>query len=187
MKILRYIMIILLVAGCGKTHCPGYIEEYNNWIPYKQGDKLSFTDGKDTFNLKVDTAYRSTNYTQSSWPIDQACQAQADVNISGDTILPKISESCIVEIIGQTEKYYRISFYCHENSFFSFDIKDLEKPTGLLTNYDNGYSEYLNVLKLEIDTLTIPQQIYLVYFAESIGIVQFLDRFNHKTWSLIRN
>ena len=42
------------------------------------------------------------------------------------------------------------------------------------------------VLKIESDTLLSEKQIYQLYIAKKVGIIQFKDRSTHKTWSLIQ-
>ena len=185
----------LLAAGCGELDCPAYPEKYLNWIPYKQGDILFFTDGKDTIKFIVNDTFNSTAYTtHHAWPLDQSCIVEARVNIRGDTLDPlnrAIRESSYLNLEDQNFRDYSISISSQEIYFeystFEFYMHNSEKPANLLSCYDNGYKIYSNVVKLEIDTIILPQRINMVYFAESTGIIQFKDHISHKTWSLIRN
>ena len=182
------------MAGCReKTDCPPYSEEYLNWMPYQQGERFSFTDGEDTFKLNVDETFRSSAYTITQPMIaKKPCEADAYARISGDSFLPKI------EVVGTYRSNiepgqitYVIEFLNSEYSTFIFIFEnetfyDISLMDTLLKSYDNGYEQYNNVLKLESDTTVLHhQQIYQVCVAESVGIIQFKDIKNHKTWSLV--
>ena len=55
-----------------------------------------------------------------------------------------------------------------------------------ITKFDNGLKEYVDVVKVAYDTLLYSETpIYQVFLAKKVGVIQFKDRFDHKTWSLI--
>jgi hypothetical protein len=195
--------LMLLMTGCGeKTPCSAYPEKYLSWMPFQIGDKYSFTDGTSTFQLNVDEVYKTDAYTQKQkWPMDRMCEAEAYAKMTGIPFLSKIEfKSSLPEPqsnsrgdIDTSFVYFMIIFLSEEWSEFGFSIRDgqisntiyFSTPIPLLSSFNNGYKEYSNVLKLEHDTIISQTAIYQVYIAESVGIIQFTDRKNHKTWNLI--
>ena len=84
LKNISLLTIIFLLSGCHRTVCPGYPEEYLNWMPYKSGDNASFTDGKNTIELFVNETYRSGDYKQHKvWNMEFPCDMDARVILSG--------------------------------------------------------------------------------------------------------
>lgn len=204
-SITRYVLIIsvgLNMTGCGeKTNCSAYPEKYMSWIPFQKGAKYSFTDGTTTFQLNVNEVYKTDAYIRKqTWPLDKMCDAEAYAKMTSNSFLSKIEFiSSLPEPLPNssgnmdtTFVYFRIVFLSDEWSEFGFSIRDgqfsntifFSTPIPLLSSFNNGYREYSNVLKLEHDTLIGQAAIYQVYVAESVGIIQFKDRKNHKTWSL---
>jgi hypothetical protein len=196
MKILVFLTCIILLFGCHRAECPGYSEEYLNWIPYKLSEGASFTDGNDTLNLLVYETYKSGAYKQHSvWNMEIPCEINALAYISGDSNSHQIridSES----IPNEPDIFYNYAISVNKNdwSAFSFYVKSNDiaagparTPVPLLLSYCNGYKEYSNVLKLAMDTVNWlnPKMIYQIYIAESVGIIQFTETKNHKIWSLI--
>jgi hypothetical protein len=203
MKTKWILTLMLLMTGCGeKVPCSAYPEKYLSWMPFQKGDKYSFTDGTTTFQLTVDEVYKTDAYTmKQTWPLDRMCEVEAYTVMTSNSLLSKIEfKSSLPEPqpnsrgdIDTTFVYFRIIFLSEEWSEFGFSIRDgqispsifFSSTIPLLSSFNNGYNVYNNVLKLEHDTLISQLAIYQVYIAESVGIIQFKDRKNHKTWSLI--
>lgn len=197
MKIFSLLTIILVISGCHRAQCPGYPDKYLNWIPYKQGDSAFFTDGTDTLKLLVNETYKSGTYKQRIvWNLEFPCQSSASAYISGDSYSHQIrinSEQIVTSEEPEMFYNYAISINSNDWSVFNFYVRNNEIatdfsriPAQLLLSYNNGYKEYTNVLKLEMDTAgwLNPKMIYKLYIAESVGIIQFTETINHKIWSL---
>lgn len=57
-------LLSLLCCGCGKTFCPGSPEELRDWFPYREGQMLSFADGRgDTITSKIKQFHVDENYS----------------------------------------------------------------------------------------------------------------------------
>jgi hypothetical protein len=194
MKKIWFPAVLILVLGCNRIDCPGYENEYLNWIPYEQGDSIYFTDGNDTLKLRVNETYRSKAYKEHSWIIERSCYIEANASLSGDPDSVSISTSgfYISEENFPIEYRYNISYNIGSASFDfqAWDNRitiDYGITVDLLNSFNNGFKNYANVLKLEQDT-TYPwgkPVIYQIYFAELVGIIQFKEPGNQRTWSLM--
>jgi hypothetical protein len=170
-------------------------------MPYKLGDKFSFSDGTSTIQLKVDEAYKSNAHTQrKGWAGYKMCTVEARARMTSNTFLPEIEYRSYFpypapnsdgDIDTVCVDYEMLFLSSNEWSGFVFEIRagQVLNKIPLLNSYNNGYKEYFNVMKLEHDTLNISigsiSPIFQVYIAESVGIIQFKDRKNNKTWSFI--
>ena len=197
LKIFGLLVGIISFTGCYRTECPAYPDEYLNWIPYKLGGSAYFTDGKDTFKLYVRETYKSGAYKQHSiWNMEFPCDISAEAYISGESNSSQIMvNSEHHDVPDEPAIFYNYSISVNNNDWsdFNFSVTDYDittdhgvTPVQLLDNYNNGYKDYSNVLKLEMDTVNWlnPKMIYIIYVAESVGIIQFTETLNHKTWSL---
>jgi hypothetical protein len=186
--------LLLLLTGCHeRTECPAFSEEYNVWLPQAKDKGYNFIDGRDTFKLNVIETYRSAGYTLVQPLVaKKPCEIEARVKMAGNSTSPKIEFYCSYYYVGMKpeEVFYNISFLYSDYSYFGFNLNDGILSTHLpgtawIASYYNGYKLYNNILKLDGDTLIHNPQVIQVYIAKSVGIIQFKDRFNHKTWSLI--
>jgi hypothetical protein len=189
-----YLTITLLISSCTyKVDCPGYPEKYLVWMPYKQGEKISFTDGIDTFQLIVDATDIREPYTMKRLKSqkDDECDSYAYCSITGDS-LPGISYYSDGYDYGAD---FKIGFQFNsgaevlqfqDNNGNSYLTYWLYQHNEILNSYDNGCKVFNDVIKIESDTLPIDIRIYQVFIAKKAGIIQFKDRLNHKTWSLIQ-
>ena len=193
-----FMTIILLIPSCKiQIDCPGYPEKYLVWMPYGQGEEFSLTDGIDTFQLIVETTDITKAYTIKEYKfLANDCSCVANSTIASD-FLPRILFNS--ESIGNYAADFVISFltpnYEFPNTTQSFQFQDNNGETistyypyehnEILSNYDNGYKIFNDVIKIESDTLLSDMLIYQICVAKGVGIIQFKDRFNHKTWSLI--
>lgn len=194
-KVVIIIPLLLLFSGCHeRTDCPAFSEEYNVWLPQTKDKDFNFTDGRDTFKLNVIESYRSTGYTLVQPQVGKKpCEIEARIIMAGNLTSPKIECYCSYYYypgMKPEEVFYNISFLYSEYSHFGFNLNDGILSTQLpgiswIASYDNGYKLYYNILKLDGDTIIHNPQVIQVFIAKSVGIIQFKDRFNHKTWSLI--
>jgi hypothetical protein len=186
--------VLLLFCGCNRINCPGYENEYLNWIPYEEGDSIYFTDGTDTLKLRVNETYRSDAYKEHSWIIERSCYIEANASVSGDPDSVSITTSGFYTSDENFPKNYRYDISYNIGSAF-FDFQTLDNKitidygitVDLLNSFNNGFKDYTNVLKLEQDT-TYPwgkPLIYQIYIVESVGIIQFKEPENQRTWSLM--
>ncbi len=198
-KKIIFLTITLLIPSCKiQIDCPGYPEKYLVWMPYIQGEEFSLTDGIDTFQLIVETTDITKAYTIKEYKyLANDCSCRANATITSDFF------PTILFFSENREDYaadFVISFLTpyHEfpNTVQSFQFQDNNGDTiysfypyehnELLSSYNNGYKIFNDVLKIESDTLLSDILIYQIYIAKRVGIIQFKDRFNHKTWSLIK-
>jgi hypothetical protein len=194
MKKTGQLMILMIVlTGCGKkTSCPPISEEYLSWLPYKMNENFHFTDGKDTIELSIIKTSASSEYTiKHSLIAEKICQADAYAKMTCKSIPLQIEfKAFYLPEIEPLDISYNIWFLTSEYSTFLFYFRNdsLDLPNAkamILSSFSNGQKVYSNVLKLENDTTLVDQHIYQIYIAESVGIIQFTDRQNRKTWRLI--
>jgi hypothetical protein len=158
-------------------------------MPYEQGDKISFTDGIDTFQLNVYETNRTSYSYRKAFSSRAICQAEAQAKLSSNSSLPQFN---MYGASANLPRAYNIFF--NDNIYFNFIINTngiaSTNYDGLvcenLDKFDNGFKEYVDVLKVTYDTLVYTEtEIYQVFLAKKIGVIQFNDRFNHKRWNLI--
>jgi hypothetical protein len=187
---IKYLIFILILTGCGSVDCPSFPEEGLDWMPYKQGDTISFTDGIDTFQLNVNETYRTSAYSiKKAFSYKETCEVIAYAKLSGNSSLPQFMMS---GMSANLPRFYTISFIGLTNLIFGIDSNgrifsnDGVFLTENLAEYYNGFKEYSNVVEVAYDTIiSYETQIYQAYVAKNVGVIQFKDRVNHKTWSLI--
>ncbi len=184
----KYLAFILIITGCSSIDCPSFPEEGLVWMPYKQGENINFTDGRDTFQLNVYETYRSSAYSYVKG-LKSTCVVNAFAKFSSNSSLPQFQ---MFGFSANLPRFYTISFTDRTNLNFGINsygvISSFDNGYTCenLTNYYNGFKEYTIIGKVAYDTLIYSEtQIYEVYFAKNVGVIQFKDRFNHKTWSLI--
>ena len=205
LKLASILAVVTLICSCYSTVCPGYPDEYMNWMPYRSAMNISFTDETETIRLHVGETYRSLPHKTSSWIIEPFCLIEATANISGDAGSPEIKIHSMYMYDPREEADYNYSISGNTirdadgnilySGFasFNFQSRDNEITTDyyitadLLASYYNGHKEYTNVLKLENDTTLnyYKPWVYQVYIAENVGIIQFTELRSKKVWSLI--
>jgi hypothetical protein len=188
-----YLTIALLISSCTyKVDCPGYPKKYLDWMPYIQGEKISFTDGIDTLQLRVGEIDIRDPYTMKRLKFEKGteCDSYAYCSITGDS-LPSISINSDGYDFGAD---FKIDFQFNsgaevlqfqDNNGESFLTYWPYQHNEILNNYDNGCKVFNDVIMIESDTVSIDIRIYQVFISRKVGIIQFKDRLNHKTWSLI--
>lgn len=194
MRKLLFLAVLLSACGCNRIDCPGYENEYLNWIPYEESDSIYFTDGTDTLKLRVNETYRSVAYKEQPWIIERSCYVEANASVSGDPDSVSITATSYYTSEENFPIVYRyVISYNIGSAFFDFqawDNKvtiDYSITVDLLNSFNNGFKDYPNVLKLDQDT-TYPwgkPLIYEIYIAESVGIIQFKESGNQRIWSLM--
>ncbi len=59
-KLILLITTILLLKGCGKQFCPGFPDEYADYLPYTDGQKIVFANkNNDTVAFQIYDFYQS--------------------------------------------------------------------------------------------------------------------------------
>ncbi len=194
-----YFSLIVIMTGCiGETHCPAYREKNLHWIPYKISENLRFTDGSDTIKFLVNEAKMSE---ENFFPANVAgeCIANAFFRTTIDSINNfKIegesydADSLIYMYFfstyshtDNTDSTLHIDPYVFEIKNNKFSIEKWNSPLIHLAKFNNGIRNYKNVLKLESDLTDKKCRIWQVYVADSVGVIQFSDRINMKTWRLV--
>jgi hypothetical protein len=193
-KKIIYLAILLLIPSCTyKVDCPGYPDKYLVWMPYSKDEKISFTDGTDTFQLMVEAYDIDEPHTEKRLKFQRGaeCDNSAYWSIKGDSI-PGIT---IISDGYDYEADFFISFQFdsgsetlqfRDNNGESFLTDWPYQHNEFFNSYDNGCKVFNDVLMIETDTLAADIRIYQIYFAKEAGIIQFKDRLNHKTWSLVQ-
>jgi hypothetical protein len=193
-KKIVYLTIALLLTSCTyKLDCPGYPKKYLVWMPYILDEKISFTDGIDTIQLRVEEAYLREPYIMKRFKSVKGgeCASYAYCSITGDS-LPRISFNSDGY---DYEADFKIGFqFISGAEYFGFRHNNGEsiltyepyQHIEIFNSYDNGCKVFKDVIMMESDTLAIDVRIYQICLAKNAGIIQFKDRLAHKTWSLIQ-
>jgi hypothetical protein len=210
MKILisLFILIVLLSSCWGVIECPTYPENKKSWIPYEVGDGVRFSDGIDTIVIRIEHSYSTSDFFIEKYSDDE-CICYASFRSDNNSLGPSFSGGSFYN--GYFVSYY-YDFYIPDDSlnnangilspmypgfnFQSFkDLFDVEK----LDEYTAADKTYADVLLLELDTVLtfiehddfvsmpifqIPQ-VWRIAIADSVGLIQFEDRVNRKTWNLV--
>jgi len=186
----KYLVAILILTGCGSVDCPSFPDEGLDWMPYVQGDNISFSDGTDTSQLNVYETHR-TSYSYGKLLSHRAsCVVEAHAKLSSNSSLPQFNmygnsysadlpRSYTINII---DVNFNFTIYNYGVMVYNNNGLTCEN----ITKFDNGFKEYVDVVKVAYDTLLYSETpIYQVFLAKKVGVIQFKDRFDHKTWSLI--
>lgn len=187
-----YLTITLLISSCTyEIDCPGYPEKYLVWMPYIQGEEFSLTDGIDTFQLIVESTDITKAYTVKRSKLlkdwEYFCDCHATSTISSDFFPGIVYRSENKE--DKAAEYFVTFYHEYPNTAQVFGFQDNNGDTifatwpyqncEILSSYDNGYKIFNDVLKIESDTLLLPEIllpdiiIYQIYIAKTVGIIQF--------------
>jgi len=203
-KILIFFLVIFLLTGCfDKEECPAYPTEYLKWMPYKKGQTLTFTDENNVFQLKVDQFEVSKKlrvYKDLSGLYHCTPYAQSDISSSG--MYPKINlwsswgcVDCTTTANMSSIIHFNFTVWEIDDGGYSFGfafekdnlfIDNVYYPSWSHTKYEilnkhhNGFKEYSRVICVEIDTLIpvdhMSSDIYKLYVAESVGIIEYVRK-----------
>jgi hypothetical protein len=88
---IKCLILILTLTGGQSVDCPSFPEEGLDWMPYKQGEDIKFTDGIDTFQLNVYETYRSSAYSNIKVHNERStCQVNAYAKLSSNSSIATI-------------------------------------------------------------------------------------------------
>jgi hypothetical protein len=197
-KIPVLLLVIFLFPGCfEKEECPAYPTEYMKWMPYNMGQTLTFTDGINAFQLKVDQFEVSKKHkVTKGFDGLYNCPVYAQSDISSSVVYPRINlwsswgcEDCTTTanmssvinfsfaVYDMDDGGYSFGFaFKKDNLFINSDYFGSYYKGEILNKYHNGHIEYRRVICLEYDTLFMPLDIYKLYVAESVGIIEYVRK-----------
>jgi len=196
-KTLVLFFVIFLFQGCfEKEECPAYPTEYLKWLPYEKGQTLTFTDGNNAFQLKVDQFEVSKKHkVYKDLSGLYSCTAYAQSDISSSLAYPKINlwsswgcEDCTTTANMSSLIHFSFTVYDMDDGGYSFgfafknqslfiDSEYFANYKGeILNKHHNGYKEYSRVLCLEYDTTYHSLDIYKLYVAESVGVIEYVRK-----------
>lgn len=173
-------------------------------MPYSKGQTLTFTDGNSEFQLKIEqfeVTKKHKVYKDLSGLYHCAPYAQSDISSSGAH--PKInlwsSWGCVdCTTTANMSSLIHFSFtifdkddggvtfiFAFENQSLYIDSEYIPHCKGeILDKHHNGYKEYNRVLCLEYDTIYYLLDIYKLYVAESVGIIEYVRKNGNQSVSL---
>ena len=196
-KMLISLLVIFLISGCQeKEECPAYPTEYLKWMPYKMGQTLTFIDGNKVFPQKVEQFEVSKKHKVSKDFYGYHCTPYAQAEISSSAAYPKINlwsswgcSGCGTTINMSSLIHFMFTIYDKDdegsNFGFAFENESLFMDSEyygthykgeMLNKHQNGYKEYSRVICLEYDTLIQAPDIYKLYIAESVGIIEYVRK-----------
>lgn len=194
--IFQFFVLIVFLTGCwGDTHCPAYKVSDLDWMPYKTGQKILFTNGQDTMHFIIDDDSRTSVYSFKN-NCDCSCEAQAMFSSSVDsTYLLKIEG---YSYSSESHIDYNYEFY---NCFYSTDHFMYNFSDEFWFEYASDkwsvdslpiYQGYRHVLKMQLDTIDDGgvmwrrPDIWEIYIAKSAGLIEFSSLKSKSTWRLIK-
>ncbi len=207
MKHIIFLFIILFFSGCfEKEDCPAYPADYLKWMPYRNGQTLSFTDGNNVFQLSVDQSEKSKKHkVYKDLRGLYHCSPHALAEISSPTTYPKISIWSSIGCVDCTttsnlspvihfsftitekdndQSHFMLAFK-GERLFIDKEIFGDYYSAEILSSHYNGHKEYTKVVCIEHDTVYPPMDIYKLYLAESVGIIEYVRKKSNQSVYLI--
>ena len=188
-SIFKICLFTVILSGClGNVNCPSYSNSDLVWMPYEKNQDIKFSNGNDTLSLIIDSCGISDSYSFKK-NCDCDCSANAFAYSSIDTAHLFNINAISYSSYGNKSYYYNFYKYKYSNNElknsnldqFDFTIEDDQWSADTLATYGN----YSHVVKIELDTINTTRDIWQVYIAKSVGIIQFSSIDNRCTWNLI--
>lgn len=182
------------MTGCiGETDCPAYPEKYLTWFPYHENEKLTFTNGVDTAVFLILETKKSGSFSfKNNCKCDCAADAYAitavdpvlnlKITASGNYYSDFVSYAYTFTEYGYSGIYYG----AQRDDVFDFRNENNKLSVEIIPEFDNGMHQYSKVVKLENDTTDNRCHVWQIWVADSIGLIQFSDRLENKTWKLVQ-
>ncbi len=169
------LLILTMLTGCKETHCPGFPEYLQDYLPYSEGDVLLFTNANsDTLSLEITLSWASDSYSYK-WNEKFAGGAGAGFKTAlNDFFLLKIEGVIILSPDPRSE--ITIDFYNNSDFSLIFDDvdpfkKENESLFGDTLTMENECSGETRISEIKI--------------VKGKGIVYFTDKQKECTWELI--
>ena len=195
-----HLIIFIFLAGCfGETHCPSFPIEKLNWMPYQLDSTIQFSDGYDTIKYTIVDTFRSESRSyKNNCDCDCGATAYFKTDINSENEL-KIEGTCNFinnNFIGYVYNFQKYGYIGEYYMILKSDDFNLLKENGtfkneIISSFRINSKTYQNVVKLELDTINdgslnwSKPDIWKVYIADSIGIIQFEDLNSRKIWKII--
>lgn len=191
-KSIGIIGIIILLTSCwGEIYCPAFPKSKLNWVPYQENMEVRFSCAHDTIEFLIEKVYKTDAFSYKK-NCDCACGAGAgfqtnanlerELKIEGRGIY--YDEMCNYE-------YSFIKYGGEYNSALSSDDFYFTENEKLIPEIEINGILYNNVIKLQLDTIGNNSlnwrkpEIWRIFIADSIGIVQFENRKSNTIWVLV--
>ena len=160
------------------------------------GQTLTFTDGNNVFPLKVEQFEVSKKHMESKDFYGYHCTPHAQAEISSSAAYPTINlwsswgcSGCATTINMSSLIHYMFTIldkddegsnfgfaFENERLFINSEYYGTYYKGEMLNKHHNGYKEYSRVICLEYDTLIQAPDIYKLYIAESVGIIEYVRK-----------
>jgi hypothetical protein len=191
-----FLLTLTLPTGCffNETNCPSYPKDKLNWMPYTSNSSLRFSDGLDTMVFNIYDTYQSADH---SYKNNCACGCSSDAYFRTDTNSKRELQIQAVSTYNeehQVDYLFTFTKYGYDGEDYTalyiddFYFMDSE----IIPSFTVDNSTYENVIQLDKDTIgkndlnMRKPDIWRVYLADSVGIIQFEECNTGKIWKIIK-
>jgi len=166
--------ILLTMVACCDQHCKGFPEELTDYLPYKQGQIITFVNEyDDTLSAKVENTWKTNPYVEKS--CKGACGATYGFVAS---CLPNIYEykklDINMDVMYASDNSQGLQIRC----FFQFNTDADNFIIGLTKN------ELDDIINIDNEQVYRIKQIEI---HKGKGITNFSDKNLNCTWKLFEN
>lgn len=189
--IILTISSLFFYTGCKRT-CQSYPEQYLNWIPFENVQKIRFTNNQDSISFIIKEFSKTSEYEVSKRN-DVSCVATASFLSEANNKLNIYIQGISTVIENSNRIHFNYEFIEPQimGDEFMFSIEN-----EIINGYDNFHEfhffdtilindkEYKNVIHLEKEASETERNIIELYIAENIGIVKFTEN-NGTEWFIV--
>lgn len=175
-RITLLIITVLLLTGCGKEHCPGFPDEYADYLPYSPGQRIEFKNNNDTLAFSVYNVYQIK---------------PTEISKCGMCMCDPPMLSFVALRINEDLFFYRIDLdlLLIKPNFLTCDVS-LRYDQEQVQPYNDDWATEIPLSTTMPDTLfiinnTTPARISDLTIVKGKGIVFFYDIENQSEWELI--
>jgi hypothetical protein len=159
------------MIACCNQHCKGFPEEFTDYLPYKQGQIITFVNEYgDTLSAKVENTWKTNPY------VENACKGACGATYGFVAFyLPNIYEYKKLEIyMNAIDNSQRFEIICT----FQFNTDSDNFTIGQIQN------EIDNIIMIDNEQVNRIEQIEI---HKGKGIISFSDENLNYTWELSEN
>lgn len=172
--ILGAALLSLILLSCNDTYCPSFPEILWVYLPYEQGDSISFTNLQDTVHFIIDEKNSSDSY---SFPWNCKCECGADA-----TIKTNLNEQIgfqlefNINIINNQDRT-TFSVSCSTNDYLFIQLEGVNPFNASIQNFEDT---------LILKNTNLQGRINDLKLVKNLGLAEFFDATRDCVWTMVR-